>query len=262
MLIVSVFTNGQRQQVHQLAKSVSRWQPDAVFWAVLMDQPASGFEFNVLQVSDLNIPNFDQLAANCQTDQLWGVVKTQAIKYFLLRADSVVFLENHLQLSNSITPFTDSLNYYDLVLLPQINGLFEAKGRTQEQSVLKMGVFRTDCLAVKQTPNTLKFINWWADRTLRHGQYDYSNGFGGDQLWLVHALSLVDNLLVFKETTNYFLTVGSQVTPKSAYGKPAPTQFFGISKGDITKGLKKAIRFIETYNPPFLARTPKAVRPD
>ncbi len=262
MLIVSVFTNGQRQQVHQLAKSVSRWQSDAVFWAVLMDQPASGFGFNVLQVADLNIPNFDQLAANCQTEQLWGVVKTQAIKHFLSRADSVIFLESHLQLTNSITPFTDSLNDHDLVLLPQINGLFEAKGKSHEQNVLKTGVFSTDCLVVKQTPNTLKFISWWADRTLRHGQHDYSNGFGGYQLWLAHALSLVDNLLIFKETTNYFLIDSPQITPKSAYGRPAPTRFFGISKGDIIKGLKKAIRFIETYNPPFLARTPKAVQPD
>ena len=254
MIVVSIFNHNQHRQVAQLAKSVARWHPEAIFWAVLLDEIKSKYAFNVLSVSDLGIKNFDQLTLKYRVDELNGVVKTQAIKHFLGQAEAVVFLDANLQLANPLTSILNALENHDLVLLPKLTQPFGQQTKTAEQEALKTGIFRTDCLAIKNTPASLLFANWWADRTLQNGQIDYQTGHGGAQLWVVHALGLAQNLFVCRENTKDFLKVSPIIKPQSVYGQPLPFRLFGKHQNAVVGILKKIVRLIENYNPAFLQR--------
>jgi hypothetical protein len=65
-------------------------------------------------------------------------------------------------------------------------------------TILRAGAFNLGFIGVRDTPETRRFLDWWAARESRYGYVDPLYGWGGDQKWCDMVPALFDGVAVLK----------------------------------------------------------------
>ena len=199
-----------------LAKSVKRNFDHAIFHLVLSDRLPDGIDlkaepFNsVIHISDLEIPHLDAWIFQHSLVELCTAVKGSAFEYILetYQAEKIVFLDPDIVVLHSLDELSELLDKSSIVLTPHLvapESSYEAI-LDNEICALKHGVYNLGFLAIRRSPESLAFINWWRSRLLAFCYDDIPGGLFTDQRWVDLAPAFFNDIWILRDKTDNVAT--------------------------------------------------------
>lgn len=175
-----------------LCSSFKRFNPEMPFYVLLVDELVD-VEFDVksepyelIEARSIGIENFKRAAFRFNILELNTNVKPSFLK-FLIQERSVrriLYFDPDILVTSSLKPVFDTLDQNQIILTPHCVSPIETDGlRPNEQDFLSSGVFNLGFIGVKNTPDALVFLDWWAQRCLALGFSEIRSGLFVDQKW-------------------------------------------------------------------------------
>jgi hypothetical protein len=196
-LAFTICSNNYISQAKALADSVKKHSPNVIFYICLTDRfehiPVkyrSTYEpYNILEVKDLGISNFDWMNSNYDIIEFNTAVKPYCFQYLFSKhkeATKLIFLDPDIVVYNSLTSVENKLALYNIILTPHLTQPIEDnrhKFTIHEHDILNHGIFNLGFVAINSSSESKRFIDWWADRLAEQCKHDLCNGLFVDQLW-------------------------------------------------------------------------------
>lgn len=182
-----------------LAESVRKHQNEKLkifLFDKKIDADFSKFDVDVFWIEDLSVPNFNQLAFKYDIIEFSTCLKPFITMTLLKKFNKVIFLDPDTCLFNNVKPILADLDKHSIVLTPhyttpQCNDLAES-----DTGMLRFGSFNLGFYAVKNSSESLYFLNWWSQRCLDLCYMDSQFGLSTDQKWVTIAPCFFKDLYV------------------------------------------------------------------
>ena len=177
--------------------------PGRTFHVLLVDRMPAGYDasqeqFELLSVEDLEIPDFLSIAFKYDILELNTNVKPTFLRYLLKRGiEDLVYLDPDIFVYRELTPIFDALADSAIVLTPHMLSPSSHEVR-QELILLSAGVFNLGFIAVKQCPETDRFLLWWEQRCLHLAFDEQRAGMFVDQKWINFAPCFFDSVHILR----------------------------------------------------------------
>jgi hypothetical protein len=187
-----------------VAESYLKFHPDDEFHLLLVDQIPADFtsrdpRVHVLEVEKLGLPGFESLAFKFDILELNTGVKPSFMKYlFGLGASKVVYFDPDIYVFSSMELIYDALESASIVLTPHILTPTSDSEHVYERDLLGGGVFNLGFVAVSNSQQGLRFLDWWEERCLQFGFNDLRSGLFVDQKWINLAPSFFDETHILR----------------------------------------------------------------
>ncbi len=186
-----------------LCASYLRFHPGYKFYVLLVDRPPQGVnlsheQFELLQVEDLGIPNFDSVAFKYDILELNTSVKPTFLKTLLDRGvDQLIYFDPDISICSPVSPIYELLHANAIVITPHcLSPNREASER--EAHLLVCGVFNLGFVAVSKSLEAQSFLTWWEHRCLTLGYEERWAGLFVDQKWINLVPCYFDSVHVLK----------------------------------------------------------------
>ncbi|MCR9106084.1 MAG: glycosyltransferase [Gammaproteobacteria bacterium] len=209
MHIFTSITSNYIPKARVLARSVKTHAPHAVFHLLLCDLPPPGFsideeEFDhLIRLDELDIPKRAAWVFQHNVVELCTAVKGLGFEriFALHQADKVVFLDPDIVLFSDLGLIESALDEHSVLLTPHqtepeksYNAILD-----NEVSSLKYGAFNLGFLAVRNSDEGLRFVNWWSRRLHSFCFDDRENGLFTDQKWIDLAPAFFADLAIMRQ---------------------------------------------------------------
>ena len=169
--------------------------------ADLTDASAYAAEvYTAVSLPEIGLQNLRAEAMKYDILELNTNVKPTFMKYLLSRygLSRLVYLDPDIFCYAPLTPVFDSLEDYDAVLTPHITTpVFDGKS-PGEQDLLFNGTYNLGFIAVRDTPESLRLLDWWERRCLDLGFSEGRTGLFVDQKWMNLAPGLFERVKVLR----------------------------------------------------------------
>lgn len=176
---------------------------DTEHYLVLCDEVDQGYEpsgepFTVIQVRDLPLPDFEDMALRYDVMELNTAIKPFCFTHFFAQgADEVVYLDPDLYFLGRLDAVRDALGAgQDAVLTPHINSPIEDDKSPNDIDMLRSGSYNLGFLALRRAPAAEKFAAWWGERLRTGAVSDIQRGLFTDQKWCDLLPSFVERTTV------------------------------------------------------------------
>jgi len=201
MFIFTVCTINNLAHAFVLGDSIKTQHPEYQFVIGLVDNKSNiptsiKSPYLILDNTEIEIPEFIQMAEKYTIDELSANCKPFFAEYFLEKTEKLIFLDCTSVIFQSITFVSDLLNHSNIVLTPQL--LFANK-HPNEKLILNSGIYHAGFIGFKKSDETFKFLKWWSKNTSTKGFKDLCKGLNTDQLWLEHVPAMYEGVYILKE---------------------------------------------------------------
>ena len=193
MHIFTSITSNYIPKARVLAHSVKEYVPNAVFHLLLCDTPPQGFDVeqeefdHLILLDELPIDNEKSWIFQHNVVELCTAVKGRGFQEIFRRygPDKVIFFDPDMVLFSGIEVIERQLDQHSVLLTPHQTDPARTRSAIldNEVSSLKYGVFNLGFLAVRNSAEGMRFVNWWSDRLRDFCFDDRSRGFFTDQKW-------------------------------------------------------------------------------
>jgi glycosyltransferase involved in cell wall biosynthesis len=170
--------------------SLIETQADARVVLILCDEIDSGYDpaqekFEVIQIGDVPIPDFADMALRYDVMELCTAVKPFAFEHLFSQGHKrVIYCDPDLLF---IKPLEHVFSAFEggaeAVVTPHICEPIVDSFLPNDQSMLQVGVFNLGFLALQNGHDSLRFVRWWADKLKTGAVADLPNGLFTDQKW-------------------------------------------------------------------------------
>lgn len=181
-----------------LAASYTAHHPDQPFFVLIVADltdpaPFAGLGFTPVMLSELPLADIRGEAMKYDILELNTNVKPTFLKY-LFRThgfDAAVYLDPDIFCYAPLAPVFDPIAAgANAVLTPHMTTpVFDGK-LPSEQDLLVNGTFNLGFIAVRNSTEGLRLLDWWEERVLNLGFSEGRTGLFVDQKWLNHAPGL------------------------------------------------------------------------
>ena len=190
-IIFTLCSNNYLAQARILARSVLQYQDSWKFVIGLVDKkdpaiPYQTFGHEVLELS-LVEPRIEVLAEKYSIIELNTCLKPAFFQYLFgkYNADQVIYLDPDTCLYGPLEEVDKGLVHHEFILTPHILSPIAQDGLFPDEPLfLNYGLYNLGFLALKRTGQTLRFLQWWKDRTYLRGYDNPAKGLFTDQLWI------------------------------------------------------------------------------
>ncbi|NVN99044.1 MAG: group 1 glycosyl transferase [Geobacteraceae bacterium] len=188
-----------------LYNSIICHNPDLQFVVLLVDENDDVLDlaqepFLVLEVSNLNIPNFKQAAFKFDIIELNTNVKPSFLKYLLKNMGflKVLYLDPDILLYHALSEVLDCLSISNIVLTPHCTSPINDDLKPTEQDFLQSGTFNLGFIGLSNSQETIRFLDWWEQRCLTLGFVELQTGLFVDQKWVNLVPCFFEGVLILK----------------------------------------------------------------
>src|SRR3954453_1369268 len=158
-----------------LARSFREHHPDGRMWVLVIDDfdghidPAAE-PFDVVSVADLEIEDFDRMAALYSVLELSTAVKPWLLRYLLGRPglERIVYLDPDIRVDDDLSEVDRLLQDASVVVPPHVTEPMPRDGRKPtERDILVAGAYNLGFIGLSRGQDTDGMLDWWADRLRR-----------------------------------------------------------------------------------------------
>ena len=260
MVFFTSITNNYLPKAVVLADSLRKHRPDAPFYLILSDIPstelqrfASSFT-KIFLLKDLKLPvlNLEQWVFQHSVVELCTAVKGPFLLQALeeLRADKVVYLDPDIVVLDHLQELDALLDAHSVIVTPHLVEPDRSLTAIVENEIcaLQHGVFNLGFVAVRNSPEGLRFARWWSDRLVHFCYDDIPNGLFTDQKWMDLAPAFFSDFHILRDNTYNVATwnLANRKVVKRPDGRlcigGSPIKFFhfsGFDSGDQLTMLNK-----------------------
>ena len=201
----TICANNYLAHAKTLAVSFKKQHPDKSFVIAILDAPSDAIDYNDLGADTvLWIPRlFKDLVESLRNTygiaELCTVVKPELFTYFFKQGyEQLLYIDPDIKVFSPLKEVFVALETHQMVLTPHICSPTGDVGHPQDKDLMRTGIYNLGFLAVKNTPEILKFVAWWDKRVKAYGYHDLSKGFFYDQIWLGYGPAFLDNVHVLR----------------------------------------------------------------
>jgi len=145
-------------------------------------------DFEVIPCTQAGAPDLEEMSQRYTIVELSCALKPVFHKHLLEKypdAEYVTYLDSDLFAYGPMHELDEVHKQYDIILTPHILQPQPFDGKhPNEIAYLATGTFNAGFLSLKRSDNTLRMLDWWAERVRYYGFYDFKRGLFVDQKWL------------------------------------------------------------------------------
>jgi len=230
-----------------LAQSFMQHHPDHAFFVLIVANlhDATVFQdepFNVVLMTDISLPDIKCLAMKYDILELNTNVKPTFMKHLLKRfeLETLVYLDPDIRVYNTLSPIFEMLQSANVVLTPHLTSPLPEDGHIPcERDMLYNGTYNLGFIAVKQSAETARMLDWWEARCLREGFSEGRSGLFVDQKWINLVPGLFEGIGICRDlgcNMAYWNLNERSLTRNDAgilVNESAPLRFFHFSGIEI-----------------------------
>lgn len=157
--------------------------------------------FHVLHPSEIGKSDMAGMSERYSIKQICAALKPVLLRHLLDQGvPCVTFLDPDIFVTKSLAPLFKMVARHSLTVTPHIHS-YEDSARTigLERSIRLAGIYNAGCLGVGNTNETLRFLDWWAERLRTHCLNAPQAGIHFDQRWLDHAMGFVEDVHILRD---------------------------------------------------------------
>lgn len=192
-----------------LAHSLKKIHPDAKFHLVLSDEIPEALKRDqtpfdsVITINELPIKDREAWIFKHTLVELCTAVKGFAFQEIFKRhnADKVFYFDPDMVVMSRLDPLLEKLDRASVLLTPH-----QTEPDTRIEAIidneicsLKHGVYNLGFLAVRNSSEGLRFVNWWADRLAEFCYDDIPGGIFTDQRWVDLAPAFFEDICIVRD---------------------------------------------------------------
>ena len=180
-------------QAKTLGDSLLKHNPDYRFVIGLVDKmdgraDVSSFSpFEILEVSKIDIENFEEMILKYDIMELNTAVKPFFLNYLFQRdatVDSVVYFDPDIVVFHPFNDMEQKLKSHNIVLTPHFFTPIDDDHLPSENTILNAGVFNLGFIALSRSSETFRFLSWWQARLKDKCFHAVEKGLFVDQIWI------------------------------------------------------------------------------
>lgn len=176
-----------------MAESFSEFNQGYELFIILIDQVKNRFNlssfkpYNILEISEINVPDFEMMAAQYSVVELNCAMKPFAAQWIFThhQPDLLLYIDSDTWVFDSFEKVEKSLLENDLVITPHFTHPYPDNHLLpRERDILRSGLYNAGFIGMRNNPNTHAFLSWWAGHMKTECFYNFAEGMGVDQIWI------------------------------------------------------------------------------
>lgn len=210
MHIFTSVTSNYIPKARVLAKTVKKYHPEALFHLLLSDQRPSWLDAeasqhfdSIINIDELPIPNRQAWIFKHRLVELCTAVKGFGFQEIIRRhnPDKIIYLDPDIAVMSRLDSIVERLDVASILLTPH-----QTEPDTDLRAIadneicsLKHGVYNLGFVAVRNSTEGRRFVDWWAHRLEHFCFDDIPNGLFTDQRWCDLAPAFFTDLAILRE---------------------------------------------------------------
>lgn len=174
-----------------LARSYLRHHPGHEFFVLIVadvhakelfqDEP-----FKAVLLEEILLPNIRHVAMKYDILEFNTNVKPTFMKYLFARheLETLTYLDPDIYVYDALVPVFDMLQSSSIVLTPHLTSPSPDDCFSCERDMLYNGTYNLGFIAVRNSFESTRMLDWWEERCLREGFSEGRSGLFVDQKWI------------------------------------------------------------------------------
>lgn len=205
-VVFTLCSNNYLAQAKILGDSFKKYHQHIEFIIGLVDifNPLIDYKvfdnFTVIQVSDLQIPEFREMERKYNIIELNTSVKPFYFTHLFAsyNADKIIYLDPDIEIFSPFEEVLDLLDSYNIIITPQNCVPIDDGNLPSDIDLLGTGTFNLGFIALSNILNVKPFLAWWTDRLVKYCFVDERNNMFFDQIWINLVPAFFDNYYILK----------------------------------------------------------------
>jgi hypothetical protein len=203
----SLCSNNYLAKALVAAESFLVHHPDYHFTLILVDRFSTQVNYprsenlSIIEVSSF-VANIDELASIYNIIELNTAVKARSFIYLLdsSRYTWLIYLDPDLLIVSRFSELEQLLatESYNLIITPHGCSPIDDGKTPSEIDLITYGVYNLGFLALYNTRESRRFLDWWHSRLMKYCYMEPARGMFTDQLWMNYAPLYFDAVHIFK----------------------------------------------------------------
>jgi hypothetical protein len=165
----------------------------------MVDAAADAEGIRVIYVEDLHIPDFNKISFKYDITELNTNVKPTFLKRLLsLGYDKLIYFDPDIYIFESAELIYELLGPNNIVVIPHATSPILDTERPTDQDFSATGTFNLGFIALKNSEETGKFLDWWNVRCLQLAYSETRTGLFLDQKWVDLAPCYFNGVFILK----------------------------------------------------------------
>lgn len=198
--------NNYLAQAKILGDSFRKYHPNTNFIIGLVDMfnPSIDYsmfsEFTIVQVAELNIPEFVDMERKYDIVELNTSVKPFYFSHLFKNhnADKIIYLDPDIEIFSPFEEVLEYLDAYNIILTPQNMKPIDDSYAPSDKHLLGTGIFNLGFIALSDYKKSEVFLQWWTKRLVKYGFRNERNNMFYDQIWMNLIPVFFDNYYILK----------------------------------------------------------------
>lgn len=208
-------------QAENLAQSFIKHNPDYTFFVYIIDKPTPdldiskyNFSFKIIWIDEVEVPTWNKMVEYYTFFELVMATKALGLDHLLNKYNPnfVIYLDSDIMVFNDFQLIENQLEKYDIFVTPYscsrmpaltpidaVEDSFSDKKPFEDRMMLYVGIYNMGFIAIKNTIEAHKFVNWWVDMALNLCFGGRIQGSFVDQLCINLVPIYFEKVLVIKD---------------------------------------------------------------
>lgn len=188
-VIFTISTTNVFAQTKTLLDSAKKFNPEYDFIIFFLDEPSEEIklEYNIITLDKLSIPNIHEMFDNYNLNEFCFSLKPFCFKYLFenLKLERALYFDSDILIFSKLEKLNLLFIEHDILLTPHIlTPIYDDDKIPSQKSFLNSGLYNAGFIGVKNTENSLNFLNWWSYNLEKLCKVDLCEGIFVDQNWL------------------------------------------------------------------------------
>lgn len=203
----TICSNNYMAKAWIVAKTFLNKHADYSFFIFLVDEFVSEIDYKsipelkVVAIKDI-MTNIDELAKMYNIIELNTAVKPFVFTFLFkeYKSSHILYLDPDLMIFDRFSEIEEQLSHADcnIIVTPHGCSPIDDGKIPSEIHITVYGIYNLGFIAVKHSPESQKFLDWWHDRLMKYCYIDPENGMFTDQIWINYAPIFFDGVYILK----------------------------------------------------------------
>jgi hypothetical protein len=202
-IVFTIASSNYLAQVRVLMDSLAVFDPDVTRVVVQTDGVCSFPTLGEVEKIDAmtlgsSVPS---MSLYYDATEFNTAVKPLAMEVLLRRphVNSVTYLDPDIQIFHSLREVRAQLTEASVALIPHRTAPMVGDGEPSNLTLLRSGGFNLGFIAARPVDDTLRLMDWWAERCRFDARIDFAEGLFTDQRWMDMAPGMVERCAVLRQ---------------------------------------------------------------
>lgn len=204
-LVFTICSNNYLAQAIFLGQTLSKHNPSYDFKICLVDKKSNKINYNkfpyeIIEVEQIGIKEFSDMVLRYNIVELNTSVKPFLFQFFFStgKYDKIIYLDPDIEIFNPFTEIEYQFIENDIIITPHFFSPLNDNEWQAEEDFLNAGVYNLGFIGIKYTPNSLKMLDWWAERLKTKAHINFCKGMFTDQIWITFVPLFFEKVCILK----------------------------------------------------------------